>query len=216
MLSGSIDPIGMDIDVLIAQEFSPAARSQALATFAREQLAEAQAANQAALGQVQEHRTTVDGRAGASEDQVRPDGVIAYEFELINDALSFITERLREVAPVRTGRFRDSIELFADGVLVDPSAAIPPAREYVFLSPLPYSRKLEGSAGRPPISRQAPHGVFEATAVLASQRFGNQALIRFSFRAPLGGEILGGMSLGGKAGRASDGRVPAIVVTLRD
>jgi hypothetical protein len=81
----------------------------------------------------------------------------------------------------------------------------------VFLSPLPYSRKLEGSAGRPPISRQAPHGVFEATAVLAGQRFGNQALIRFSFRAPPGGEILGG-----KAGGASDGRVPAIVVTLRD
>jgi hypothetical protein len=211
MLSGSIDPIGLDIDVLVAQEFSPAARSQVLADVARAQLADAQAADKAALAVVPEHRTKVDGRTGASEDQVRPDGVITYDFELISDALSFITERLRGVAPVRTGRFRDSIELFADGALVDPAGAIPPAREYVFLSPLPYSRKLEGSAGRPPISRQAPHGVFEATAVLAGQRFGNQALIRFSFRAQLGGEILGG-----KAGSASDGRVPAIVVTLRD
>ena len=210
MLSGSIDSIDLDLALLIDQEFSPAARSRALATFAREQLADAQDTNQAALGEVPEQRTTVDGRAGASEDQVRPVGVIAYDFELVGDALSFIAERLREVAPVRSGRFRDSIELFADGVLVDPAGAIPPAREYVFLSPLSYSRKIEGSAGRPPISRQAPHGVFEATAALAGQRFGNQALIRFSFRAPLGGEILGG-----KAGSASDGRLPAIVVTPR-
>jgi hypothetical protein len=210
MLSGSIDPIDLDIQLLIAEDFSPAARSQALASIAREQLAAAQAQNKAALGFVPDHATTVDGRAGASEDRVRPDGVIDYAFELLDDVLAWIAEQLRAVAPVRTGRFLDSIELFADGVLVDAEGQIPAAKEYVFLSPLPYARKIEGVDGRPPISRQAPHGVFEATATLAAQRFGNQALIRFSFRTPLGTELLSG-----KAGAASEHRVPAITVTLR-
>jgi hypothetical protein len=208
MFEGSVEPLDLDFAVLIADEFSPAARSARIADFAREQLAAAQATNAAALGFVPAHQTVVDGAAGISEDHVRPDGVIVYTFELLGELFAWISEQLRVHAPVRSGRFRDSFELFADGVLVDPAGEIPPAREYVFLSPLAYARKIEGSAVRPPESRQAPDGVFEAVAALAAQRFGNQALIRFSFRAPLGEQLVSG-----KAGR--DLRVPAIVVTLR-
>lgn len=208
LLSGAIDPLDLDFELLIRDEFSPAARSRALASFAREQLGAAEETNRAALGFVPPHTTVVDGAAGVAEDHVRPDGVIVYGFELLGDLFAWVAEQLRAHAPVLSGRFRDSFELFADGVLVDAAGEIPSAREYVFLSPLAYSRKIEGSSGRPPESRMAPDGVFEAVAALAAHRFGNQALIRFTFRAPLGGVLVAG-----KAG--NDLRVPAIVITLR-
>ena len=209
MLSGTIEPLDLDIQALIAEEFSPAARSRALAAVAREELASAEEVNKVALGFVPSHSTVVDGVSGVPEDRVRPDGVIVYTFELQGELLTWIMDQLRTHAPVRSGRFRDSFELFADGQLVDPAAAIPPAAEYVFLSPLPYARKIEGSPGRPPESRQAPQGVFEAVAAMAASRFGNQARIRFSFAAPIGGQLVTGK------GRAiAEARVPAITVSF--
>ncbi|GIQ73191.1 hypothetical protein [Bradyrhizobium sp. RD5-C2] len=205
MLSGSIDPLDLDFEVLIREEFSPAARSAAIAAVAREQLAEAQAVNVAALSFVPAHSTLVDGQAGAAEDQVRPDGVIVYTFQLLPEIFGWIVEQLRAHAPVLTGRFRDSFEFYADGALADPSGEIPAASEYVFLSPLAYARKLEEGS-----SRQAPDGVFQAVATLAAQRFGNQALIRFVYRAPIDGALLTG-----RAGGRSDLRVPAISIQLR-
>jgi hypothetical protein len=185
MFEGSIEPLDLDFAVLIADEFSPAARSARIADFAREQLAAAQATNAGRARLRAAHQTVVDGAAGISEDHVRPDGVIVYTFELLGELFAWISEQLRAHAPVRSGRFRDSFELFADGVLVDP-----PARSRQRGNMCSCRRSLcaqdRGLGARPPESRQAPDGVFEAVAALAAQRFGNQALIRFSFRAPLG------------------------------
>lgn len=210
MLTGSIDPLDLDFEVLVRENFSPAARSMAIAEFAREQLLEAQGINEQALGYVPAHKTLVDGQLGIDEDQVRPDGMIVYEFNLLPEIFAWISDQLRAHAPVRSGRFRDSFEFYADGNLVDPASNVPPAKEYVFLSSVPYARKIEGDASRPPESRQAPHGVFQAVAALADQRFNNQALIRFSFRTPLDGHLLTG-----KAGDRSDHRTPAITINLR-
>ena len=204
MLSGGVDALDLDFQVLIAEEFSAAARSRVLASFAREQLGQAQAVNQTALGFVPRHQTMVDGVAGADEDRVRPDGVISYEFELLGELFAFILDQLRAHAPVLTGAFRDSFEFYADDVMAD-VAAPPPAAEYAFLSPLGYSKKLEEGA-----SRQAPDGVFEAVAVLADKRFNNQASIFFHYRAPLGRGLVTG-----RLGSRSELRVPAIVIRLR-
>lgn len=205
MLSGGFDGLDLDFEVLIREEFSPAARSRALASFAREQLGAAQGVNQAALGFVPRHQTMVDGVAGADEDRVRPDGVIAYEFELLGELFAFVAEQLRTHAPVLSGRFRESFEFYADGELADPAGEIPPAKEYVFLSPLSYAHKLEQGA-----SRQAPDGVFQAVAAIAAQRFGNQALIRFVYRAPIGGRLVTG-----RAGGREEFRVPSISIGMR-
>nr|WP_143846006.1 hypothetical protein [Bradyrhizobium cosmicum]QDP27017.1 hypothetical protein FNV92_34905 [Bradyrhizobium cosmicum] len=72
MFDGSVDGLDLDFEVLIAEEFSPAARSARLAEFAREQLAAAEQTNRAALGYVPPHTTIVDGAVGVREDQVRP------------------------------------------------------------------------------------------------------------------------------------------------
>lgn len=131
---------------------------------------------------------------------MRPDGVIQYEFELLGDLFVWIADQLQKHSPVLTGRFQKSFTFFADGNEIDVGGVIPhDAREFVFVSSAPYARKIERW-----------DGVFESVAVLARQRFGNQASIGFSFRSPIGGAFLTG-----RAGNRSDHRTPAIIITLR-
>lgn len=205
-----VEPLDRDIAILVDEALSPAAQSRAVAEFAREQLAAAQTINRRVLGRIPPHRTFVDGVARSDVDTVKPDGRIVYEFELVDDILIFIGQELRAVSPVRSGRYRESHSLFADGVEVPIGGAIPVAREYVFLSAVAYARKIEGSPARRPLSKQAPKGVYAITAAKAGARFGNLARIRFAFQSPIGGAIAGGA-----AGNTSAGRVPAIIVTLR-
>ncbi len=182
-LSLTVDPISRDIAGLIS-DLSPQAVSAQLVAAARGALAEADAQNQAALGYVPKHTTTVDGAEGASEDNVRPNGTIVYDFAIIDDVFAWIMDALEKAAPVRSGRFEHSFALFADGVEVDP-AQVPQASEYVFVNTQPYVRKVERG-----FSPQAPHGVFEAIATLARQQFGSQqAKISFGYRALTGGAI---------------------------
>lgn len=220
----SIEPLGKDIDGIIAEMLSPKARSTILAGAAREALAEADAQNQAVLGKKPPHTTTVDGSEGASEDQVRPDGVIVYEFAIIDDLFAWIVGQLQKASPVRSGRFAHSFVLFADGNEIDPNGVIPPASEYAFLNTQPYARKIE--AGRSPL---VPNGVFEAVAALARAKFGRQqAKISFGYRSLQGGAIgdwaktasarrLAAHGRGGSAARHTEWltRSPAIIVTLK-
>jgi hypothetical protein len=183
MLDGSIDPIDLDIAAIISETLSPAARSAALASAARESLSDAEKTNSDALGFVPAHTTTVDGVKGASEDSVRPDGTIEYAFNLLPDVFSWISEMLQQFAPVLSGRFKSSFELYADGVVIDPSGIIPQAAVFIFMSIVEYASKIEGE-NKAPESKQAPNGVFESVAVLAQQHFGNQVNISFGYRQP--------------------------------
>lgn len=205
-----VEPLDRDIAVILDEALSPEAQSRALGGYAREVLAEAKETNRQVLGRVPPYRAFVDGVAGASEDRVKPSGTIVYEFEMVDDVLIFIGGELRRVSPVRSGHYQASHSLFADGIEVPIGGAIPVASEYVFLSAVPYARKIEGMPGRKPLSKMAPKGVYGITAAKASRRFGNLARVRFSFQAPIGGAIVGEA-----AGNRSAGRVPAIVVTLR-
>jgi hypothetical protein len=163
-----VQPI--DRDLIIRLVGSPEERSAEFAAFARETLAEAEKTNEAVLGHVPPHKTFVDGAEGASEDRVRPDGVIVYEFELVTDALVWIGEQLAVHSPVKTGRYQKSHVLFADGTEVPDGSDVPQAAEYVFVNLQPYSRKLEKI-----------DGIYEGVAAIASSRFGNQARISFSY-----------------------------------
>ena len=107
-------------------------------------------------------------------------------------------------SPYLTGAYAASHKLYADGVETD--AQNPkPAERYVFLSTLPYARKIEGirkgGEKKPGQSKQAPDGVYEGVAALARARFGNLAWIRFTFDST--------------AAQAKGDRFPAIAITLR-
>lgn len=181
-ISIKIDPIAKDFDLFFANGMTNAAKSQRLAAFAREQLTIAQRVNRQAIGRLPTHETFVDGRPGASEDSVQPEGTIIYEFELVNDVIEWIQEQLLRHSPERSGRFKRSHLLFADGNEVQFGAVVPAAKTYVFVNIQPYARKIERG-----LSPQAPEGVFEVVALLAQRRFGNIATVRFAFESLLGG-----------------------------
>jgi hypothetical protein len=164
-----------------------------LAAFAAETIEEAKTQNKQVLGVVPPYDVFVDGREGAPLASVKPDGVIRAEFQLVNEALAWISTQLQLHSPVLTGRYAKSHELFADGVDTENPNIAPPAEEYVFMNIQPYARKIERG-----MSPQAPDGVYQAVATLAQRRFGNVARITFSYRTVTGGE-----------------RNPAIIVRLR-
>jgi hypothetical protein len=179
-----VQPIDRDISLMIAEDLSPQAQSAVLASYARQQLTEAQDINSRALGRLPRHETFVDGRRGASADSVKPSGVIVFEFALVEDVIEWIELMLIQHSPERTGRYSKSHVLFADNVEVQFGATVPEAREYIFVNTQPYARKIERG-----LSAQARSGVYEVVSVLASRRFGNVARIRFSFVVPQFGAI---------------------------
>lgn len=215
MISTKVEPIERDVALIIDQTLSPAARSKMLADGARQFLAEADATNRQVLGRVPKSRTYVDGTEGAALEAVHPDGVIVREYDLVFDVLQFIGDELRRVSPVRTGRYRASHTLFADGTEVPIGQVVPDAQEYVFLSSVPYARKIEGQSGRSPESPQAPKGVYEVTALKASRLYSNLARIRFDWRAPALNQVSASLPGALQKRIRRETRVPAIVVTIR-
>lgn len=172
MITVKVEPIDRDIALLIDKTYSEKARSQYLAEFAIASVAEVKKNNQLILGSDIDFKTFVDGREGADEYSVKPTGRIVYEFQLIIETLTYIAEQLEIQSPVKTGRYQSSHTLFADGIEVRKGVNIPVAKEYTFVSTLPYARKIESG-----FSAQAPNGVYELTAHQAQQKFGNVAKI---------------------------------------
>lgn len=174
-----VDSFSREIELLVSDALSPAARSAMIADAAREGLAEAQAVNRAALGRDTPHKAYVDGRQGAPFESVNPDrGVIAIEFDISIDVFDFIGRLLVLHSPVLTGAYQDSHQLYADGVAVERYDQATRAEEWVFLSPMPYARKIERG-----LSDQAPDGVYQAVAELARKRYGNIAAVKFTYRS---------------------------------
>lgn len=206
----------------LSAALKPEEQGKRFAAFARQQLSAAQAQDARVLGFTPEHETFVDGRAGANEDSVRMPGTILYRFILAEEVLVYISELLVQNSPVRTGRYSASHVLYADSVEVPIGQRAPPASEYIFTNAQPYARKIERG-----LSPQAPEGVFEAVAALAAARYGNVALIKFTYQSPMGGQSAlegwaGKTTLQRHGRRAGDRyratwlrRQPAIIVTLR-
>lgn len=202
-----ISPIRKDFQVILSEELSPRGRSLALAGFARGELIKAQEQNRKALGRVPEHETYVDGRKGAALESVRPErGLIVFEFDLQEDAFIWIHQMLVKHSPLgpgKDGHYRDSHLFLVDGHEADPTQPQLIENEAVFVNHKAYARKIEGDkrAGRKPISRQAPDGVYQVIADMAKRRFGNSLSIRFGYRSLLT--------------KAGTDRQPAIVIKPR-
>lgn len=205
--------IDKDARVLLNEALSPERRSAMIAAFARSQRDEVAARNNEIAGRVLPFSTTVDGVAGASEDRVGPNGRIAYEWSLTGGVVDAIYEMIVQASPFRSGRYAHSHMIFADGVRVE-SPDID-AREWVIVSAVPYARKIERGE-----SIFAPHGVYQAVAAVAKARFGNAAVVKFTYRAVQDAALVegsGGMRPGTRRSRAAgrDARQPAIEITFR-
>lgn len=185
----------LDLTDLLS-DMTPSAQSASIAGFAKVRLAEAQAVQKRAGGRAARFKVTVDGRAGASIDSVRPRGVIVIEFELVTELLAWIAQALWDRSPVGSGRYRSAHTIYADGNPVGTFAggalpSLPEALEYSFSNPEPYTRKIEVGVTRSGRSfvMQVPNRIYERTAHDASARFGNVARITFGFSALNSGAI---------------------------
>jgi hypothetical protein len=197
-ISTRVESIDRDLSLLLGDDLSPEGRSAALAAFARQANEDALRQNEAAIGRRPAVRRVVDGRVGAAEESVKPGGMIAYEYDLVADMLTYIGDLLVAHSPVLTGTYARSFLIMVDGAPHEPGAPLPPsAQDIVIVNTTPYARKVEGAPGRPPQSDQAPDGVFQAVAMLATSRFGNVAAIKFTWEG------------------SGDSRTPALRIRLR-
>ena len=216
MVKLRIDPIDRDIRVTFPDLFTPKERSQTLASFARQALKEGIEQNRMVLGNEPPHQTYVDGRLGASEDTVKPDGRIIYEFELMEELFTWIDEQLFTHSPWRTGQYTRSHVMVVDGNIADLTAIAGFRDEVFFANAQPYARKIERG-----LSPQAPDGVYQVIAKMASTRFGNFGRIRFGYRSlNIGGIHEWASKTRMKTKRAKDRadwlrRQPAIIITSR-
>jgi hypothetical protein len=182
-VSVRIESVAKDVDVLVG-DLKGTAASQFLAEFAREQIEEVKNDNASVLGRVPPFKVFVDGQANASIDSVKPNGVVVAEFELVSDVLIWISQQLTTHSPVKSGRYKRSHILFADGVEIDAQAkVIPVAAQYVFTNTVKYARKIETG-----MSSSAPDGVYQGVAVLARQKYRSIARISYTFMTIAGGE----------------------------
>lgn len=216
-----------DIELLLSPAKSPEERSKALAEFAASEIAAASKQNDAAAGHQVPYDVAVDGSKGAALTAVKPDGRISAEWAggLQGGVIDWIWQEVLLASPRLTGAYIASHRLLADGVEVttpDPSLE---ADEWIVTTTVPYARKLEGMSGkRPPLSAQAPHGIYQVVAEEAKRRYGNLAAIKFSARSVEGGSLADWASrtkLSSK-GHASSRhrrdwltRQPAIVISFR-
>jgi hypothetical protein len=219
-VTAKVQLIDRDVIFRATSGLSPQDQSRAVAAYARRIIADADAQNARAEGHSVPKKTFVDGRVSADFESVRPGGVIVAEWDIGLELIQWIFEQLQMHSPVKTGRYKASIAVYADGEEIEDMAHPPEASEYAFVPLVPYARKIERGE-----SKQAPDGVFEAVAALAAARFGNIARIQFSYRNPIGGaselEAWAGKHAAKIASHvarrrqhSADTRQPAIIVTL--
>lgn len=193
------------------------------ADIARQVISEAAASNARVLGHEPPRREFVDGQEGVPFEAVKPDGRIDAEFEMVDEVVKWISTELVRASPIGpgiNGHYKDNHVIVVDNMVLEPGTEMPTKfGEIAIMNTQPYARKIERG-----LSSQAPDGVYQVIASVASHRFGNILRIRFSYRNPLFGGIHSWAKTPGAArwarahGRRRDAaewlrRQPAILLT---
>jgi hypothetical protein len=202
-----VDSIAGDISMLLGAA-SVSEQAKKVAEYARSEIAKIDTTNRRILGRIPPPTLTVDGSQNGSLEKVRPDGgLIVAQWDVVGEALAWISQTLRGRSPVVSGAYRDGHVLFADGVEIPFGAQAPLASQYLFFNPVPYSRRIEigkTESGRD-FEIHVPNRIYERTAEDAQARFGSGLSIRFAEQSPP--NIL--------SAKHASVAVPAITVTLQ-
>lgn len=199
-------------EVFVDRSLSPREQSATLARIAREGLADLISSGRAAP----DYEKFVDGREGAAEETVRPDGVIVYRFDVLGEAAAFAMAFLLQRSPERSGRYRSGFWYAVDGRPVsrasfDTQRIAAGTQEVILYNREPYSRKIDVQlVGGRPIQVMVPPGIFDDAAKAVRRRFPNLDARRLSTVRFPGMERA---KTGRRAGRRLD--YPALVITRR-
>lgn len=152
------------VRLFVGKNLSPQARSAALASFARADVARLQREGRAAL----DYTVWVDGRENAPLESVSPEGRIVYRFNGIAEATAFALGFCVARSPIGTdsdqpGRYRKSWFVLVDGrEWTQPLPEIPAGSTVLVVNTQPYHRKIDmgsqgaGALGREVASRRGP------------------------------------------------------------
>ena len=151
---------------------------------------------------------TVDGRRGAAEDTVKPDGIIVYDYPRMHEIVQVAMNTLFDLSPVLSGDYRNAHTIYVDGNPVSNIKDWDGTGEIVILNHVPYSRKIE--LGKMRMRVPGTDHVYEQAEYVLNQRYSNVARISFTYRG-----IAGGYIAKGKAHGQSDNRWPALVIAER-
>src|SRR4030095_8520165 len=113
-----VQPIQRDVQLLLDDLKSPQQRSMALAEFAHDEIEDAKTINRQALGYDPPVTIYVDGNKSTSIASVR--SVVVADFEVIGQVVSWVQGQLQMHSPAKTGKYKRSHALFADGHQVEP------------------------------------------------------------------------------------------------
>lgn len=110
---------------------------------------------------------------------------IAFGFLAMQDIVDFALATLHDRSPVgaaddeHPGLYRDSHTVFLNGQVVQGGnvGAFRPGDQINISNPVPYARKIE--IGR--LTMSVPPHVYEDTALIVAGRYGNRAVVRFTF-----------------------------------
>lgn len=145
----------------------------------------------------------VDGKLGAVEETVKPDGIIVYDYPRMDEIVQVAMNTLFDLSPVYTGEYRLSHQIFVGGKAVRNLEEWDGTSDIVISNFLPYSRKIE--LGKMHMRVPGTDHVYEQAAHLIDRRYGNVAHVAFVFQG-----VIAGAAASGKAGNKSDNRYPAL------
>ncbi|MGE4044464.1 MAG: hypothetical protein AB7F35_06400 [Acetobacteraceae bacterium] len=111
----------------------------------------------------------VDHHQAASEDQVRPFGVIVYRFSRMREVVSFALRECERLSPALSGRYRKSWFVLAGRreIMLD---QIPDDGPVTVTNDQPYHRKIH--VGAKGYARYANPGIVEKVRQLVRRRYG--------------------------------------------
>ena len=194
-----------DIKVATAG-LEPEAISALLAKTAREALAEAQASGEFPDNYV----TSVNGHVGARIESVTPPGPIVLTGIWWPEILSYGIVFAEDRSPVKSGRYKRSWFVMANGSQTIDYAGIPVSAECIITNDQPYSRRIE--IGRQKVN--VPPGIVEDLVSALRRRFGDMISVQRKFINLEGAYRL----KGGRARRKRSEHVvtyPAAIIQMR-
>jgi hypothetical protein len=181
-----VTPFNLNFKYAAPASFKKEEQTRLFAEFAQGLIDDAKARNAAALGDVPPYTVSVDGRLGAPLTSAQPNHPIGVfvEFELVFEVVQWCVEMLKTHSPVKSGRYQRSHVVLVDGVAIDGDVVPPSAQRITIVNTQPYARKIERGQ-----SSQAPTGVYQVVATMASAKFSNVARIAFGYETPNFGAI---------------------------
>jgi hypothetical protein len=168
----------LEIDALISSTLSNETQVKFFAEQAIKIGRDVQDHNERIIGHQVTRTTYVNGQKNASEYSITSSGgTIEYVFSITSDIVEFIADSIQKLSPVRSGQYKASDVIYADGVLVSNPNDLPKnVSEWIFVNTQPYAGKIERGE-----SSQASHGVYELTAYQAAQKYPEYHVL-FDFR----------------------------------